>query len=50
MSVAHRIEKLQRDFLWGGMRNEFNYHLVDGKKFCEPIQNWGARRSGFGPF
>jgi hypothetical protein len=27
-SVANRIEKLQRDFLWGGIGEEFKYHLV----------------------
>jgi len=26
--VANCIEKLQRDFLWGGIGNEFKYHLV----------------------
>jgi hypothetical protein len=28
VSVAHRIEKLQRDFLWSGMGEEFKHHLV----------------------
>jgi len=27
-SVAARVKKLQRDFLWGGIGEEFNYHLV----------------------
>jgi hypothetical protein len=27
-SVASRIEKLHRDFLWGGLGEEFKYHLV----------------------
>lgn len=29
MSVARRIEKLQCDFLWGGMGDEHKYHLVN---------------------
>ena len=28
-SVAKRIEKIQRDFLWGGVGEEFKYHLVN---------------------
>ena len=28
MSVANRIEKIQRDFLWGGMGDEHKLHLV----------------------
>jgi hypothetical protein len=34
ISVAHRIEKLQRDFLWGGMGNDFKHHLVGWDKVC----------------
>ena len=29
MSVARCIEKLQCDFLWGGMGDEHKYHLVN---------------------
>ena len=29
VGVAHRIEKIQRDFLWEGMGGEFKYHLVN---------------------
>jgi hypothetical protein len=41
VSVASRIEKLQRDFLWGGMGEEFKYHLVSWEKVCTPILNGG---------
>jgi len=36
-SVANRIEKLQRDFIWRGMGEEFKYHLVNWSKVCTPI-------------
>jgi hypothetical protein len=39
--VASRIEKLQRDFLWGGMGEEFKYHLVSWAKVCTPISKGG---------
>ena len=35
-AVAHRMEKMQRDFLWGGLDDEFKFHLV-----CNPIQGEG---------
>lgn len=28
ISVANRIEQIQRNFLWGGMSDEFKHHLV----------------------
>jgi hypothetical protein len=28
VGVANHIEKLQCDFLWGGLPEEFKYHLV----------------------
>ena len=34
--VTHIIEKLQRDFLWGGMGNDFKHHLVGWDKVCVP--------------
>jgi len=40
-SVANRIEKLQRDFLWGGIGEEFKYHLVSWAKVCSPISEGG---------
>jgi hypothetical protein len=41
MGVARRNEKLQRDFLWGGIGDEPKFHLVHWKKVCEPLQNGG---------
>jgi hypothetical protein len=40
-SVANSIEKLQRDFLWGGIGDEFKYHLVSLDKICSPIFEGG---------
>jgi hypothetical protein len=36
-SVARCIEKLHRDFLWGGLGEEFKYHLVSWSTVCSPI-------------
>jgi hypothetical protein len=30
VGVANCIEKLQCDFLWGGLGEEFKYHMVSG--------------------
>ena len=35
------IEKRQSNFLWGGIGDEFKFHLVNWKKACEPIQHGG---------
>jgi hypothetical protein len=35
--VANHFEKLQRDFLWGGIDEEFKYHLVRWDKVCSSI-------------
>jgi hypothetical protein len=40
-SVASRIEKLHQDFLWGGIGEEFKYHLVSWSKVCSPIFEGG---------
>jgi hypothetical protein len=39
--VANRIEKLYRDFLWGGIGEEFKFHLVSWAKVCSPISEGG---------
>jgi hypothetical protein len=41
ISVAHHIEKLQRDFLWGGLENEHKFQLVNWQQVCSPIQEGG---------
>jgi hypothetical protein len=49
-SVAHRIEKLQRDFLWGGLGDEFKFHLVNWRTICAPIQQGGLGLRRIIPF
>jgi hypothetical protein len=39
--VAKRIEKIQRDFLWGGLNEEVKLHLVDWDTVCSPISEGG---------
>jgi hypothetical protein len=39
--VAARIERLQRDFLWGGMGEDFKYHLVSWVRVCTLISKGG---------
>jgi hypothetical protein len=39
--VANRFEKLQRDFLLGGIGEEFKYHLVRWDKVCYSISEGG---------
>jgi hypothetical protein len=36
-TMAKRIEKLQRNFLWEGLNEKFKYHLVKWDKVCFPI-------------
>ena len=40
-SVANRIARLQRDFLWGGLGDEPKFHLVDWSMVCTPLSSSG---------
>jgi hypothetical protein len=39
--VAKRIEKIQRDFLWGGLNDEAKLHLVEWGKVCSSMDEGG---------
>jgi len=41
-SVANCIEKLQRDFSWGGIGEEFKYHLASWPKDFSRISEGGS--------
>jgi hypothetical protein len=41
IAIAKRIESIQCDFLWGGMGEEFKFHLVNWRKVCSPIREGG---------
>jgi hypothetical protein len=41
MSVAKRLEWLQREFLWSGMGDEDKFHLVNWHRVCTPIKAGG---------
>ncbi|XP_059629652.1 uncharacterized protein LOC132272538 [Cornus florida] len=49
-SVADRIEKIQRDFLWGGRGEEFKYHLVNWDQVCQPLRFGGLGIRKIVPF
>ena len=40
-SVALRIDKIQRDFLWGGMGEGKKFHLVNWNQVCQPLSSGG---------
>ena len=41
VSVALRIDKIQRDFLWGGMGEGKKFHLVNWSQVCQPFKMGG---------
>jgi hypothetical protein len=41
VAVAKHIEKIQCNFLWGGVGEEFKFHLVNWPKVCSPIREGG---------
>jgi hypothetical protein len=43
IGVANQIEKLQGDFLWGGVGDKIKFHLVRCFKICSPICSGGLR-------
>jgi hypothetical protein len=41
VSVAIRMDKIQRDLLWEGMGEEKKYHLVNWNQICQTIRSGG---------
>jgi hypothetical protein len=41
VAVAKRIESIQCGFLWGGIGEEFKFHLVNWPKVCLPVREGG---------
>jgi hypothetical protein len=41
VSVAKKLERLQREFLWSGMGDETKFHLVNWHRICTPIKASG---------
>jgi hypothetical protein len=41
VGVANRLEKLQIDFLWGGIGDEFKFHLVNWRTICSSKASGG---------
>ena len=39
--IAYRIERLQQNFLWGGLGDDSKHHLENWSKLCSPIQSRG---------
>ena len=45
-AMANRIEKLQRNFLWGGIGDEPKFHLVKWATVCSPIASGLGDKEG----
>jgi hypothetical protein len=41
VGVANRLEKIHKDFLWGGIDDEFKSHLVNWLQICISIKSCG---------
>jgi hypothetical protein len=41
MRVANRLDKIQKDFLWGGIGDEAKFCLVNWNKICTPLHVGG---------
>uniref|UniRef100_A0A2N9I786 Reverse transcriptase domain-containing protein n=1 Tax=Fagus sylvatica TaxID=28930 RepID=A0A2N9I786_FAGSY len=41
VAVALRIDKVQRDFLWGGLGEGKKFHLVNWSQVCQPLHSGG---------
>jgi hypothetical protein len=41
VSVAKRLERFQREFLWSGMGDEAKFYLVNWHRICTPIKEGG---------
>jgi hypothetical protein len=41
VSVAKKLERLQREFLWSGFGDETKFHLVNWHRVCTPVKAGG---------
>jgi hypothetical protein len=45
--VANRLDKIRKDFLWGGIGDEAKFHLVNWNKICTPLHAGGLGAHNF---
>jgi hypothetical protein len=45
--VANRLNKIRKDFLWGGIGDEAKFHLVIWNKICTPLHAGGLGAHNF---